>query len=972
MNKLLLCFLTLVFPMLAIAAEGDMSFAPPPGDYSVVFLGNIFGVVDGVLHGTGSQIMGVIFGVFNSAVLALGGIVIMYTLLVSTLNTAHEGQMLGQKWSSIWIPMRSTLGLALLIPKASGYCLMQIFVMWLVVQGVGAADKVWDAALGYLNRGGAIVQPQMGPNWKNYLKSADPIFNGAAYILSAQVCMEGVQAILQSQRQSYVDLKQKGLGPCTAKPHAVLTPMDAFCNTAVPDFVNSVNIVGTQNANLFEVKLPNFASANPYSILNGLCGTLTWNPLPMNLKGGSTDQQLTPNELKTASMSRAIALQQMYMDLATLAKIMVNNDPQLNSTVKQANASNYSAVARDQFGVAYLKSGQPCTEFSLACTGWGADAASGGKQSPPLFSGFEFHGAILDYNAIMLPTLNLMVQSLNQKNFNDHRAFIQGAKEQGWLMAGSYFFNIVRLTNPSEQNPDLVDTSPGLPLSYDASMLTKGFGENQACTKNVLCQWLSGNKAPAEAVVNLIDGSGLGDALRWDAITAQGLTTNHDAIAGPQSSTVYGFINNQGMVQLPGQPGMHPPEFIMKFNIQLKPYILKLPALAFPCGKVWYTCLGSLMGDIFYNIIFVGIFNFFLGTIGTVINTVVFAFLILPLRGMAMIFQQGVAYIQQPGVNPIVALASMGIYYINFASDLWLYLLNMAITSALIPVFGVFIFSILALVLPLLFAWMSTMVGIGFITSYYIPIMPYMIFTFGVIAWLIAVIEAMVAAPIVALGVTHPEGHDAFGKGEQALMILMNVFLRPAMMVIGYIAAIALSYVAVWIINTGFSNAISYIQGSGTSTGINNVTITDSNSGYVFPNQNGLFAPPDPNKKFLAQEEKNMSSNTGYTGWAGIYAFFFCMLMYTTMYLTAVQKAFTLITYLPDKVLRFIGGQPEGIGGESSQWTEEAKGQTKEAGQGTMKAAGQMDQQIGGGMMKGVQGLQSLSGPPPNIEASGD
>ncbi len=51
--------------------------------------------------------------------------------------------------------IRSTLGLALLIPKASGYCLMQIFVMWVVVQGVGAADKIWEAALGYLNRGGA-------------------------------------------------------------------------------------------------------------------------------------------------------------------------------------------------------------------------------------------------------------------------------------------------------------------------------------------------------------------------------------------------------------------------------------------------------------------------------------------------------------------------------------------------------------------------------------------------------------------------------------------------------------------------------------------------------------------------------------------------------------------------------------------------------------------------------------------------
>ncbi len=74
----------------------------------------------------------------------------------------------------------------------------------------------------------------------------------------------------------------------------------------------------------------------------------------------------------------------------------------------------------------------------------------------------------------------------------------------------------------------------------------------------------------------------------------------------------------------------------------------------------------------------------------------------------------------------------------------------------------------------------------------------------------------MVAEPVVALGDNHPEGHDAFGKGEQAILILMNVFLRPAMMIIGYIIAIALCYVSVWIINAGFDTAIGYIQGSST------------------------------------------------------------------------------------------------------------------------------------------------------------
>ena len=207
MMRLLFGSLLFCFSWLAQAADGSLSFTPPAGDYSVIFLGDLFGVVDGVLHGTGSQIMGNMFGVFNAAVLALGGIIITYTLMVSTMNTAHEGQMLGQKWSSIWIPVRSTMGLALLIPKASGYCLMQVFVMWVVLQGVGAADKIWNAALDYLNRGGVIVQAETDTSQTMAAEKTTGLANGAQDLLAAQTCMLGVETLLREKREQ--DLKQK-------------------------------------------------------------------------------------------------------------------------------------------------------------------------------------------------------------------------------------------------------------------------------------------------------------------------------------------------------------------------------------------------------------------------------------------------------------------------------------------------------------------------------------------------------------------------------------------------------------------------------------------------------------------------------------------------------------------------------------------------------------------------------------------
>ena len=94
------------------------------------------------------------------------------------------------------------------------------------------------------------------------------------------------------------------------------------------------------------------------------------------------------------------------------------------------------------------------------------------------------------------------------------------------------------------------------------------------------------------------------------------------------------------------------------------------------------------------------------------------------------------------------------------------------------------------------------------------------------------------------------------------------------------------------------------------------------------------------------------------------------------MYLTVVQKAFTLIFYLPDKVLRWIGGNPESIGSESAQWGDEhVKGKVGDAAKETHNAQGQMSKQnaahaqIGVGSAKdklgkgkGAQGAEASGG----------
>lgn len=82
--------------------------------------------------------------ILNSAVLLVGGILAAYTLIAGTMSTAHDGEMLGKKWSSMWLPVRTALGTAMILPAAGGFCAAQVVVLWFITQGVGLANSLWN------------------------------------------------------------------------------------------------------------------------------------------------------------------------------------------------------------------------------------------------------------------------------------------------------------------------------------------------------------------------------------------------------------------------------------------------------------------------------------------------------------------------------------------------------------------------------------------------------------------------------------------------------------------------------------------------------------------------------------------------------------------------------------------------------------------------------------------------------------
>ncbi|MFM0593999.1 DotA/TraY family protein [Paraburkholderia dilworthii] len=91
--------------------------------------------------------LGPLVSIFNAAVLFVGGLLATYTIIAGTMATAHEGEMLGKRWSSMWAPIRTAIGAVAILPTLNGFCLAQALMLWLISQGVGLADTIWTKYL---------------------------------------------------------------------------------------------------------------------------------------------------------------------------------------------------------------------------------------------------------------------------------------------------------------------------------------------------------------------------------------------------------------------------------------------------------------------------------------------------------------------------------------------------------------------------------------------------------------------------------------------------------------------------------------------------------------------------------------------------------------------------------------------------------------------------------------------------------
>jgi|GEM_PF-3283692 len=280
--------------------------------------------------------------------------------------------------------------------------------------------------------------------------------------------------------------------------------------------------------------------------------------------------------------------------------------------------------------------------------------------------------------------------------------------------------------------------------------------------------------------------------------------------------------------------------------------------------------------------------------------------------------------------DPISGLIQLGADIESAAQHIWLAILGtvtaLGILSAATLGVGIsFISLALSWYYPFVMFTLATAISTGFLFEVYIPLIPFLLFTMGVLGWLILAIEAMVAAPLLALGILHPEGqHPVFGRGETGIWLLVGAFLRPSLMILGLVAAIPVSYAVVGFVNLGFTLALYSLAGS-----------QDTGNIVVFrPVATALF-----------------------------------MSLYAIIIMLTFNRVYSLIHVLPDRIMRWLG-QPVEHGYSAEQDVQQLQQGVREAGQGIAKSKGESLEAQAGAAKDLGEATSSSKNPPqggPNV-----
>lgn len=105
--------------------------------------------------------------------------------------------------------------------------------------------------------------------------------------------------------------------------------------------------------------------------------------------------------------------------------------------------------------------------------------------------------------------------------------------------------------------------------------------------------------------------------------------------------------------------------------------------------------------------------------------------------------------------------------------------------------------------------------GAGITLKYLLPLIPFIKFMFGVIGWLLNILEGIIAMPLVAIAHLNTKEDGLMpGMARSGYNLALIIFLKPALLIIGFAIAMAMFIVGIGILNDLWGAAIAGWRGS--------------------------------------------------------------------------------------------------------------------------------------------------------------
>lgn len=895
--------LFLIFATLPLIAGGmDPSkitisemFKPADQDISIMLLKTLFGgnnMID-ALAGPSNELVRNIFKTLNLGVLYIASILLTYTISTGVLRTAQDGGMSQIGKISPMTVFRIVSGLSIMSPiPAVGFSTIQMGVIWAAVHGIGFADTIFSYVANNFTDNASVIIPSKSSEYSiEVVKQRTSLKQNTADAKDQYVSNEldklnndgddfGI-----SFMQNVEQMIKKAVKEVSLAKYKKSTSAKNFIYT---DLIDSNGPIGKSIVNYSE---PLGSAMCLATVTNYYLGSDS--ECKKNCDKGFAVRSLDCSKDGSSNLCFGTST---IPDLCGSYKVKGYDTNSLHKNA-QYNYNEYK-----EFIETYKKNRKLAMkvyqEEEAKKLKKGSDKEAIDRKMK------EIKKASLENNVLCKDKCLLSVrlaslaatQVANIPDSTDQISNIKGMNKiatKGWVAAA---YNIDKLTSgfKSEKGYNLPESN----------VLDKLVGKIYQ-KMNLLAQAAKSDKFNATSAI--FTGTSISVAQRVansvfvvfvSSILGIDTTVVVPSCAGAASGCFKGAIDSNYII-LPGsKPNMYKPMPGILGSIAA---FSKSPLSHNPLLQIKNT--GITLFNIAYGV-FVNFPKQLLQSSATILKK--YKAVLTGVGAASITIQTGLEFIPPLGIYPIGHVAAV-------ALD--------AVTDAVLLVLQLYYkFDITELMLyvPIVGSLIVVVLGVGFIMAVWIPIIPVLIFSLVLIGWFFTLIEALVAAPLVAVGITHPEGHDFLGQAQQSFMLLLMVFLRPVLILFGLLTSVILLYFVVYVINIGFLTTLLNV--------LTNDVLIASNSNHIY------FA---------------------------IVIMSFCII-YAYILSSAVTMTFSNIYRVPERVSIWIGGQPEQS--PISQILDKTKAQIGQAASQAGMGASTAISDTSSGKAAGV-GSKGASGP---------